>query len=152
MREERRAVVREISQIFQRMTWVHRHDTAARLAERGMTSLQFSALWILDREGPEMPIGAIGEAMLTPASSMTSVVDRLVDLDLVERAPHPSDRRTIVVRITGEGRDLVREIEGERLETVLRLLDGVSDEHLSHFLARLRQFANDAAEPPRTRA
>jgi DNA-binding MarR family transcriptional regulator len=144
MSDERRSVVRGISQLFQRMMWVHRHDIVSRMADRGLTALQFSALWILDQEGPELPIGEIGEAMLTPASSMTSAVDRLVDLGLVERVPHPSDRRAVLVRITGEGAALVRDVEEQRLETMLGLLDGVSDGDLSTFLVRLRQISDEA--------
>ncbi|MGH2558283.1 MAG: MarR family winged helix-turn-helix transcriptional regulator [Thermomicrobiales bacterium] len=144
MSEERRSVVRAVGQIFQRMIWVHQHDIASRLSDRGLTALQFSALGILDREGPALPIGEIGEGMSTPASSMTSAIDRLVDLGLVERAPHPSDRRAVLVRITSEGVALVREVEEQRLETMLSVLDSISDDDLATFLTRLRQIADEA--------
>ena len=40
---------------------------------------------------------------------MTNIVDRLAEDGLIERAPHPTDRRTTLARITPEGEALVAE-------------------------------------------
>ena len=39
-------------------------------------------------------------------TSVTNIVDRLEEASLLERSPHPTDRRMTLARITTRGRDL----------------------------------------------
>jgi|SRR5579871_611777 len=48
------------------------------------------------------------ERLLLAQYNLSRVLDRLVTAGLVERRPHPEDRRGQIVRITAAGRDLVR--------------------------------------------
>jgi DNA-binding MarR family transcriptional regulator len=50
---------------------------------------------------------AIGEAIGAPASRMVAMVDELERRDLLERRPHPGDRRIRAVYLTREGRKLL---------------------------------------------
>jgi DNA-binding MarR family transcriptional regulator len=47
---------------------------------------------------------AIGEAIEAPASRMVAIVDELEQRGLVERRPHPGDRRIRALYLTTEGR------------------------------------------------
>ena len=51
-----------------------------------------------------LPMGTIGSRLQVHPTSVTNAVDRLEAAGLVERLPHPSDRRAILVAITAEGR------------------------------------------------
>ena len=42
--------------------------------------------------------------------SMTRVIAALVDWELVTRAPHPTDRRQVILTVTPEGRSLVQRV------------------------------------------
>lgn len=60
------------------------------------------ACGILAAEGPQTPTTIAGRLQITTAS-VTELVDRLEIAGLVERAPHPTDRRKLLVRLTGAG-------------------------------------------------
>lgn len=72
----------------------------------GITHQQYVALWTLClTEDPDagLPMGAVADGLLTRASDTTRLVDRLERAGLAERLPHPTDRRSVLVRATTEG-------------------------------------------------
>ncbi|MDO8363146.1 MAG: MarR family transcriptional regulator [Actinomycetota bacterium] len=73
----------------------------------GITHQQYVALWALclaDEPEVGIPSGAIADGSLNRASDVTRLVDRLVRAGLAERLPNPTDRRSILVRATAQGR------------------------------------------------
>ena len=54
-----------------------------------------------------MTPGELAEHEKVQPPSMTRVISVLVELQLVRREPHPSDRRQVVLTATDTGRDLV---------------------------------------------
>ena len=80
-------------------------------AERADTSLtlsQIAALATLERHGPLTPGELAGHERVQPPS-MTRLVTRLEQAGLVTRAPHPSDRRQVLLTIHPAGTELLRE-------------------------------------------
>src|SRR3712207_3047226 len=65
-----------------------------------------SVLGHLYREG-ERTLGQLAAAERVQPPSMTRTVNCLEQDGLVERAPHPTDGRQVVVRLSEAGRDLV---------------------------------------------
>lgn len=68
-----------------------------------------------------------------PPSTMTSVLERLAERGLILRQPDPGDRRSILIRLTREGKAVA-----DRLERVLRDLEarigaGVGTRELAGF-------------------
>jgi DNA-binding MarR family transcriptional regulator len=83
-------------------------DSLTEICHRhGITHQQYVALWTLcladDPDGC-IPIGAIADGLLNRASDVTRLVDRLARSDLAERLPNPTDRRSVLVRVTAQGR------------------------------------------------
>jgi DNA-binding MarR family transcriptional regulator len=81
--------------------------------EYGLTHQQYVALWILClSDGAErgLPTGAVADGLLTPASDVTRLIDRLEKAGLVERLPNPADRRGVLVRATTRGRDVFEQV------------------------------------------
>src|SRR5215469_9447046 len=75
----------------------------------GLASLsdtQLAALAVLDRHAAMTP-GELAEHEKVQPPSMTPVIAVLEERRLVMRAPHPTDRRQVVLTVTGEGRELV---------------------------------------------
>jgi DNA-binding MarR family transcriptional regulator len=74
-----------------------------------LSASAFHTLAIL--EGAEEPLAAhvIGERLLVRSASVTSLLDTLERRGLVERHPHPSDRRKILIHLTDEARRIVNE-------------------------------------------
>jgi DNA-binding MarR family transcriptional regulator len=63
---------------------------------------QLAALRSLERHGPMTPGELATHEKLRPPS-MTKIVARLEELGYVTRAPHPDDRRQVVVTVAGAG-------------------------------------------------
>ncbi len=78
-----------------------------RLKELGMTNTDYWALRSV--EGP-MPMKDLAHCMDIDPSYVTLVADRLEQLGLIERQPHPTDRRVKNLVPTAKGRRLKRAI------------------------------------------
>lgn len=80
------------------------------LAPLGLTFSRFEALALLYfSKSHQLPLGKIGDRLQVHPTSVTNTVDRLEADGLVERVPHPTDRRTTLARLTDEGTRLAAE-------------------------------------------
>ena len=78
-----------------------------------VSDAQFSVLALLDRTGPRTP-GELAEAEHVQPPSMTRTIGCLVERGLVERSPHPGDRRQLLVGLTPAGTAAVAETRRQR--------------------------------------
>jgi DNA-binding MarR family transcriptional regulator len=115
-------------------------DFAQTMAEFDLTPGQFGTLALI-AANPGLSQTALGIALGIDRSSVVPLIDKLEGRRLVERAPHPRDRRSHALRLTDDGAAL---FEGARAavarheahifapldpaerETLARLLDRVS--------------------------
>lgn len=72
---------------------------------------------------------------LTP-STVTSLLGRLEAADLAERAPHPTDRRQIVVTLTAEGNARLDRSD-QWLAEVLDRVDGADSDEIDRVMSGL---------------
>ncbi|MGO4410442.1 MULTISPECIES: MarR family winged helix-turn-helix transcriptional regulator [unclassified Brevundimonas] len=103
---------------------------------------EFDALATLRRSGAAEGLTptALFEAAMMSSGGMTARIDRLEKAGLVERRPHPTDRRATLVRLTDKGFDLIESIMPRHEETARDILSPLSlDEQktLNALLARL---------------
>ena len=85
-------------------------------SQRGEADLpegQFGVLTVLHKHGAMSP-GALAEHERVRPPSMTRAVNRLVELGLVEKVEHATDRRQVVVRLTAVGEHEVKETRRRR--------------------------------------
>jgi DNA-binding MarR family transcriptional regulator len=75
-----------------------------RLAQLGLTTRMWGALNVLDAEGPTTQ-QFLGKCTGIDPSSMVATIDDLESQGLVERRPHPSDRRAHSLHVTDQGRE-----------------------------------------------
>ncbi len=92
-----------------------------RVADLGLRSKQYGVLILLQDE-PLTQI-EIARSLEVDRTTMVSLIDDLVRLELVERAPHPEDRRAHAVTLTAKGREV--------LEVATRAVDEVEAECLA---------------------
>jgi DNA-binding MarR family transcriptional regulator len=85
-----------------------------RIAEQNITMLQFYALKEIAACGTDIDMSTISASTGFPASSITSIVDRLDQLELVERRHDKSDRRRVVASITPRGAAVLKQLKQER--------------------------------------
>lgn len=111
----------------------------------GLTPSQRSILATLDRRGP-MTMGGLADSERISPPSATGIVGRLEESGLVERRPHPDDRRCAVVDLTTEGKEL---LEGGRRERTAYLAQRL--EHLTaderEVLSQVTAILDRLAEP-----
>jgi DNA-binding MarR family transcriptional regulator len=72
----------------------------------GLSATHVAALATLERHGP-LPLGELAALEKVAPPSMTRVVTRLTDLELVTRSSRPGDKRQVLVTITDQGRELL---------------------------------------------
>ncbi len=84
------------------------------------------------------PLGQLSKALLVHPTTITVAIDQLESARLVRRVPHPSDRRTILARLTGEGLQ-VAERASDALAQIGFGLHGISDATASRVTADLRK-------------
>lgn len=111
-------------------------------ARYGLQHGEFDALATLRRSGAAEGLTptALFEAAMMSSGGMTARIDRLEKAGLVERRPHPTDRRATLVRLTDKGFDLIESIMPRHEETARDILSPLSlDEQktLNALLARL---------------
>jgi DNA-binding MarR family transcriptional regulator len=99
----------------------HLHKAVeAALAVHDLTLGQFDILATLRRHeslhgGGLTPDGLLGCVMLT-SGGMTNRLDRLAKAGLLQRAPNPSDRRSVIVTLTAKGRRLIDKATATRFQ------------------------------------
>lgn len=75
-----------------------------KLEPAGVSFVKWSMLKFLVDVGEPLPLGRVAEGLACVRSNVTQLVDRLEAEQLVSRAPDPDDRRSILLRLTDEGR------------------------------------------------
>ncbi|MEU2043527.1 MarR family winged helix-turn-helix transcriptional regulator [Nocardia niwae] len=120
-----RALAGELSLAVVRLT---RH-LRGRRADSQISLTQLSALATLAREGAMTP-GALAAKERVQPPSMTRVIASLTDLDLVERNPHPTDGRQIIVSLSSAGRALIADEASAREAWMTEQLSTLTEEQL----------------------
>jgi DNA-binding MarR family transcriptional regulator len=95
------------------------------LAEPALSDTQLAALATLERHGAMSP-GDLAEHEKVQPPSMTRVIAALVDWGLVTRAPHPTDRRQVILTVTPAGRSLVQKVRRRKEAWLARRLAELS--------------------------
>jgi DNA-binding MarR family transcriptional regulator len=95
------------------------------LAEPALSDTQLAALATLERHGAMSP-GDLAEHEKVQPPSMTRVIAALVDWELVTRAPHPTDRRQVILTVTPAGRSLVQKVRRRKEAWLARRLAELS--------------------------
>jgi DNA-binding MarR family transcriptional regulator len=112
---------------------------AQRIGEADLHPPLFRVLNVVDAaEGQSQQ--AIGEAIGAPASRMVAIVDELEQRGLVERRPHPSDRRIRALHLTAAGRKLLargRRIATEHEEEMTRGMSEADRRRLTSLLQKV---------------
>ncbi len=77
-------------------------------ASDDLTANQLAVLGTLFREGP-LTVGDLAAAEKVQPPSMTRTVSCLADKQLINRNPHPTDRRVVVVSLNDAGHAVILE-------------------------------------------
>ncbi|ATD69562.1 MULTISPECIES: MarR family winged helix-turn-helix transcriptional regulator [Gordonia] len=110
-----------------------------------MTDYLLLMTLLLSETGTRL-ISALARNLLVHATTETLATDRLESRDLLERSPHPTDRRATCVTITDKGRDAARAVTSALTADEFGMHGGTDQdvEQLRAALTAMRQSVGDA--------
>lgn len=93
------------------------------------------------------PLGQLSKHLIVHPTTITLVIDQLEKRGLVSRAPHPTDRRTVLATLTDDGAAAVEKSSAVLAEVSFGL-DGVSPQMavtMTEILRQVREQIGDIA-------
>jgi MarR family transcriptional regulator, 2-MHQ and catechol-resistance regulon repressor len=111
----------------------------------GLNLTEFAVLELLYNKGPH-PLQQIGEKILITSGSITYVVDKLEQKELLCRRSCPEDRRVTYAVITSQGEELLDKIFPAHVQVLVKALDGLDEEEKSTVIRLLKKASFFARE------
>ncbi len=97
----------------------------------GISEVQFNVLKILSNKHPiPIPSGEISKLLISQASDVTRIIDRMIKKDLVKREIPEENRRMILVSLTEQGLKKVEETKNV-VNQIVAKTDVWSDEEVA---------------------
>jgi len=113
-----------------------------RAREHGMTRAQWGALLRLERQ-EGMTQAEMAESLEIQPISLARLIDRLCDQRLVERRPHPTDRRANRLYLTASGRARLAQLVPLGREVSAEVLASFGEGETSKLLETLLRIKNN---------
>jgi len=121
----RRAAIERLVSAFDALMHRMVSTHAPQFLEVGLTMSQAKLLYLVQAQ-PNVRSSALASGLAVSLSTVSGVVDRLVDLGMLTRHDDPADRRQVVIRITEEGvahLERLRELNAGELRALLARVD-----------------------------
>lgn len=109
-------------------------------------------LFVLSYLPPEREpnMSEIGRALSIDFSTLTRLIDKLVNKSLVERRSDPQDRRVVRVTLTERGKEIILGVEKEKKRRIVSILRRLSEEEIESLL-RIMRIIHDRINVNQTR-
>ena len=150
----RAVIVEEVIAGYERLMHVLADSHAPEFLEIDITMPQAKLLYLLGASG-ELHMSTLVQRLGVSLSTVSGLVDRVVDHGLATRREDSSDRRQVLVGLTPAGSafiDRFRELNARQMRTLLEALDDAELHALSDALAGLSRAATQLAARPSDRA
>jgi DNA-binding MarR family transcriptional regulator len=97
----------------------------------------FEIMKLLENTGM-LHVAEIGERLQIARPQMTHLIDRLVELELVERETNEEDRRMLNIQLTDDGKTFIKKRDKRVIDATREVLSGLSDEELQELSVSLK--------------
>ena len=104
----------------------------------GISPQQYNILRILRGAGVAISVQTIKDRMLERAPNATRLMDKMCSKSLIDRVPCPDDRRVVHIEIARQGLKLLKQIDADFKEDVLKNLTLKEAAVLSDLLDKIR--------------
>ena len=105
--------------------------------DMNITPHHFEIVRLLEEEGT-LHASEIGERLQIAKAQMTKLIDRLVDMNMVERKMDAVDRRTYNITLTAGAIVVLEEHKRKVMSAVQEIVSSLSDEELENLSLSLR--------------
>ncbi len=112
----------------------------------GTTLPRFDLLAQLERHPEGLSMRELSQRLMVTGGNITGITDQLESEGLVLREPHPSDRRSLTVRLTPAGRRLFKRMAATHEGWVVELLAGWNADDKARVYALLAGLKTHLAE------
>ena len=115
-----------------------------------LTSPQFAAIALLD-ENPGIDQATLAGMIALDRPTIGGVVERLAGKGLVQRKTSETDRRAKHLKLTQQGKDMVKRMRPLVAAAQAKILDGLSDDEKEQFTAladKITRLHNDQSRAP----
>ncbi len=116
-------------------------------AKNGLTIVQLKALYKIASH-PNIGLAELADNLKLTNSTVSGVVDRLVQNNLVERHTMPHDRRAITIRLSENGESKLKQVVSDEslLVEKLKKIKQMPEEDIQHLLRIHKQIQNILSE------
>ncbi len=111
----------------------------------GLNPTEFAVLELLYHKG-DQPLQQIGAKILLASGSITYVVDKLEQKELLKRVACPKDRRVIFAQISDKGRQLIQDIFPEHARLIDQLMSSLTDAEKTEAIQLLKKLGIPAGK------
>lgn len=135
----RPALVREATAALEAMAEAVSRDLDRHAAEFGLSDAKLEMLEVLGCcNGDKACLYDLGDRLGVTRPNVTKLVDGLEKSGLVERLPHPADRRMVQAHLTSDGRDLAGSALPGREGRMQELWGRLDDDELTQLVGLLK--------------
>jgi len=120
-------------------------EVRKRLRESFATTLpRFDLLAQLERAPDGLSMTALSSHLMVTGANVTALVDGLAREGLVQRAPHPSDRRSQVIRLTAKGKRFFNRMAPVQEQWIDELMVGLERDEMAELFRLLGKLKSSA--------
>jgi DNA-binding MarR family transcriptional regulator len=106
--------------------------------DAGITPHHFEIIRLLEKEG-KLHVAEIGDRLQIARAQMTKLIDKLVDLKLVERQTDVADRRIAIITLSTHGKAVLEEHKTSIMNAIRETMGQLSVEDLKDLSDTLRK-------------
>ena len=114
---------------------------------KDLTEAEWAVLRVLGRQG-ECRMRTLAEACGVALSTMTGMIDRLLQKGLVQRRHSEADRRVVLARLTGRGRLVYQERLDADMRLVLSMLQALPPQEQRKLVALMQKIVDALPSHP----
>ncbi|MBK4347371.1 MarR family winged helix-turn-helix transcriptional regulator [Lacisediminihabitans changchengi] len=114
----------------------------------GLSDSEYSAVMRVGR-AVELTPKQLAQALDMTTGAVTAMIDRLESANLIERRPNPNDRRSLLLRLSPAGLQVVEWVQDTYYDAVAAAVlasTGTSSKKIVQILTELATAVNDAAQ------
>ncbi len=104
----------------------------------GVTLSQFAVLEALNTKG-DLSVGEIKESILTTSGNITVVISNLEKEGFVKRFKSKKDKRSYIISITDEGKEVVKEIFPDQEKIIVDIFSHIDEDMKKQMIIELNK-------------
>ncbi len=113
-----------------------RHKFHHSIQESGFTLPQLSVISMLEKHG-EQKVSELSLKMGLSDSTVSGILDRLEQKDIIKRERTKNDRRVVKISLTGKSKELCNDFRKKREEFFTQLLKSLSEQEIKDIIKGL---------------